>query len=317
MIASSEEANTAVLRASLSRTAWAAATPSANSPIRVPSASVSTSRSGSGSRASRANSSMTATHWPSARIGNASAPRRPTSRAPSTRVNLSDWSTFVNQAGRPLSQTAPGNPKPWPITSWRVASSNSGASKPSRIQVAVARRASFPRTSHRCPMSQPIGSPIASSRSGPADSSESASASTRATPYCTARRAVSRSRSERSRAMPTARPLTRPTAASRMSWSDEPKSSAADAQRDRDREGEQGDDRGVAGTRAERGDDRPDQQQLDEHGVLRRRPGRPRRPRRRRSARVGILRGRRALHPYGSASPTRLPDYFRESTSPI
>ena len=225
MIASSEEANTAVLRASLWRTASAEATPSTNSPIREPSASVSTSRSGSGSRSSRANSSITATHSPDARIGNASAPRRPTVRAASARVNLSESSTFVNQAGRPLSQTAPGRPKPRPMTSWRVACSNSGASKPGRIHVDVTRSAELPRTSQRWPTSQPIGSAIAASSAGPADSSESASASTRATPYWTASRAVSRSRSERSRAMPTARPLTRPTAARRMSWSLEPNSS--------------------------------------------------------------------------------------------
>ena len=53
MIASREEANTAVLRASLWRTASAAASPSMNSPISDPSALMRTSRSGSGSRSSR------------------------------------------------------------------------------------------------------------------------------------------------------------------------------------------------------------------------------------------------------------------------
>ena len=68
--------------------------------------------------------------------------------------------------------------------------------------------------------------------------------------------------------MPTARPLTRPTAASRISWSAEPKSSRGEAERDRDADGEQRHDRGVARAGAERGDDGADQQQLDEDGLL-------------------------------------------------
>ena len=78
--------------------------------------------------------------------------------------------------------------------------------------------------------------------------------------------------------MPTARPLTRPTAARPDELVAEPNVVGGEAERDRDGEREEGHDGGVARAGAERGDDRADQQQLDEHGVARRPRGRPPRP---------------------------------------
>ena len=321
MIASSEEANTAVLRASLWRTASAAATPSTNSPISEPSASVSTSRSGSGSRSSRANSSITATHSPPARIGNASAPRSPAARAGSTRVNLSDSSTFANQAGSAaLPDRRRAARSRGPSRAGGVASSNSGASKPGarpggRSTRSARVAAHLPEVAD-VPAERLARSPRAGA--APADSSESASASTRATPYCTDSRAASRSRSERSRAMPTARPLTRPTAAT--------PDQLVGRSRSRRWPGRAGSRRASAnsatiavwlGRGAERRHHRADQQQLDQHGALadgevERRDGADRDQREQENPAP-------VAHslPCGYASPTRTPDYFRASRLPI
>ena len=74
---SSDEAKTALLRASLSWTASAMRRASMNSPINTPIASVSAIRSGSGARTSRAKNSITATHSLPMRTGKAVPPPSP------------------------------------------------------------------------------------------------------------------------------------------------------------------------------------------------------------------------------------------------
>ena len=137
------------------------------------------------------------------RIGNAMPPRRPALLNSFSRMNAPLARTSPTQSGWPCSHTRPGSPVPLSNANSALARSNAPKSRSCSRHVATRRSRPLSSMVQNWASSRPSGRAIAASSRGAASSKLSDSASARATPYWTCRRAASRSRSVRSRAIST------------------------------------------------------------------------------------------------------------------